>query len=163
MTDPYLVTRTTTIPILKAVCHGDHELGQQYFQPARIKWWSGGKSVPAGWYCFKHHSDWPDWKPAISASTWWNLSLSRTVIEVPSPHYGCDVFHIHLYDCNECSDHKAAGCAGCFAWAEFCRKHGMSPLADATWSRRAWIPGLSSYLRGCNYLIFDDDELVDIK
>ena len=150
----------TTFPVLKAKCHGNHDIGSKYYQLKHIKWWGGNDPHP-GWYCSLCHPDWN--AERLNALTFWNLDMSRQFIEVPPPHYGCDEFHIHLSDCNECSDHKAAGCAGCFAWTEFCREHDMSPMADATWSRRAWISGLSTYLRGANYLIYDEGGLVDIE
>ena len=83
-------------------------------------------------------------------------------VKVPAPHYGCDTFHLHR-DCAECFNHQVAGCRGCFDWAAFCSKWGMNAMADATWSRRAWISPLSTYLRGAEFLLVNDEgRLVDI-
>ena len=70
-------------------------------------------------------------------------------IRVPPPHYST-------------TDHEPDGCGGCEAWHAFCEKYDMRAMADATWSRRAWIDSLSTYLRGADYLYLRDGQLVDI-
>ena len=77
----------------------------------------------------------------------WLLVVDR--VRVPSPHYSD-------------TEHEPEGCEGCKSWYKFCIKYDMRPMADATWSRRAWIDSLSTYLRGADYLFLRDGELVDI-
>ena len=83
-------------------------------------------------------------------------------IVVPLPHYGCDEFHL-TRDCVECFDHVVEGCEGCVAWDMFCRSWGISPLADATWSRRAWISRISTYMRGATTMLVRDGMILDIE
>ena len=45
-------------------------------------------------------------------------------------------------------------------WEEWCDARGMRTLGPA--GRRAWIDTLSTYLRGAEYLVYREGELIDI-
>ena len=45
-------------------------------------------------------------------------------------------------------------------WEKWCDAHGMRTLGPE--GRRAWIDSLSTYLRGAEYLVYHDGELIDI-
>ena len=48
-------------------------------------------------------------------------------------------------------------------WNRWCEAHGFHPLAAPAAdqdSRRAWIPSLAQYLRGADYLLYMDEDLI---
>ena len=45
-------------------------------------------------------------------------------------------------------------------WDEWCNSHNMISLGPQ--GRRAWIEKLSTYLRGADFLLYRDNELIDI-
>ena len=45
------------------------------------------------------------------------------------------------------------------AWVEWCELRGFDPLNGG---RRAWIQSLETYLRGAEYLLYREGQLIDL-